>query len=249
MALRRETREQWGARPPNGRNYIDKRVAARGGVAVHYPGADASYRSWSHAQHQATMRAWQKMHMSRGSRDLEYGSVICPCGIWMEGRTEWDRPLVRVGSNGTSAANSTHTSVQLMVGTREGITQQEKEWLAEAIRWLRSQGWGPFVEPHSRFYATECPGDAIRNALPEIRRMADQGTTPSKGDDDMTKEEHIWLEDILRRVQSMHAGNYLEIGKESPVPPAPGKGGNLTWLDRKLKPLADRLAAIEAKIK
>ena len=180
MALKRETREQVGLKPPNGRNYVDKRVAATGGVAVHYPGADTNYRGQSHDSHRATMRAWQQMHMARGSRDLEYGSVICPCGIWMEGRTEWNKPLVRVGSNGTSAANSTHTSVQLMIGSRQSITQQEKEWIAEAIAWLRSQGWGGDVSPHSRFYATACPGDSIRAALPEIRRLAD-GTIPTPG--------------------------------------------------------------------
>lgn len=168
--LKRETREQWGARPPKNRRYDVNPL----GLGIHWPGSSANFRRMDHKQHQATMRAWQRYHMDvKGSNDLEYGSVICPCLIWMEGRTEFDNWLVRVGSNGSAATNYTHGSIQLMVGINEGITQKEKLALAEAIATERKHGWGNDVKPHSALNrGTECPGNAIRAALPEIIRLA-----------------------------------------------------------------------------
>lgn len=174
MTLKRETRESWGAVPPRARRYD----VGWEGVVIHYPGADARFRDMSHARHQRFMRDWQRMHMNQGSNDYEYGSVVCPCGIWMEARTEWDKPGVRAGSNGTSQANYRYTSVQLMVGTREGITEQEKQWLGEAVAWLRSKGWGRKVLGHRDTFPTACPGDAVYNAIPGIKRYADGGVAP-----------------------------------------------------------------------
>lgn len=172
MTLKRETRAQWGARPPKNRRYD---VTPKG-VAVHYPGSPGSMRGQTHEQCRALLRGWQTMHMNRGSNDLEYGSLICQHGVWMEARTEFRGDLwrVRVGSNGTAAANTTHTSVQLMIGTADRITDQEKRWLAEAIAELRRHGWGPDVKGHRDFYATACPGDSIYRALPDISAMADR---------------------------------------------------------------------------
>lgn len=174
MTLRRETRQSWGAKAPKNRRYVSKATAATGGVAVHYPGALGSMRGLTHDQHRSLLRQWQAMHMNRGSNDLEYGSLICPCGVWFEGRTEFDNWLVRVGSNGSASANDNFTSVQLMIGAADKITANEKEWLAEAIATLREHGWGDRVTGHRDHYSTACPGDSIYNALPEIRRMADR---------------------------------------------------------------------------
>ena len=175
MALKRETRKQWGAPPDKGKRWVPASVAATGGVAVHYPGASGSFRRFTHSQCQGLLQQWAYMHMNRGSMFLEYGSLICHHGFWMEGRTTFGEGwLARVGSNGTAKANDNYTSVQLMLGTDDVITETEKEWLAEAIGTLREHGWGNRVRPHSDFYATACPGVSIRNALPEISRMADR---------------------------------------------------------------------------
>lgn len=184
MALQRETREQWGARPPRHRRYD---VTPKG-VAVHYPGADAQFRAMTHDQHQALLRQWQAQHMARDSNDLEYGSLICPCGIWMEGRTEFDNPMVRVGSNGNAAANRDYTSVQLMLGNAEPITDREVQWLGEAIAWLRGEGWGPKIVGHRDLSSTACPGDSIYQALPRIKAAAanpQQQQPQPKGRSDM----------------------------------------------------------------
>lgn len=190
MALKRETRAQWGAPPDKGKRWVPASVAATGGVGVHYPGATGSLRRLTHDQCRGLLRQWAAMHMNRGSMFLEYGSLICHHGVWMEGRTTFDGGwLARVGSNGTTAANDNFTSVQLMLGTEDRITDEEKGWLAEAIHELRRHGWGPAVQPHSHFYATPCPGDSIRMALPEIRRMADRwkDTGMALTDDDVDR--------------------------------------------------------------
>lgn len=174
MSLRRQTREQWGALPPKAR----RSDVTKQGVAIHYPGANSLFRTMGHATHQSLMRQWQAQHMNRGSNDLEYGSVICPCGIWMEARTEWDRPFTRVGSNGTAAANTSHTSILMMLGTGEAINDQEMRWAGEAVAWLREQGWGPDLKGHRDFVATACPGDSIYRALPTIDAYARQGAPP-----------------------------------------------------------------------
>jgi hypothetical protein len=175
MSLKRETRKDWGAPPDKGKRWVSAATAKTGGVAVHYPGASGSLRRLSHHQCQSLLRQWAAMHMNRGSMFLEYGSLICHHGIWMEARTTFDGGwLARVGSNGTTAANDNYTSVQLMLGTDDTITENEKEWLAESIATLRDHGWGSQVRPHSHFYSTACPGPSIRNALPEISRMADR---------------------------------------------------------------------------
>lgn len=174
MALVRQTRQEWGAEPPKYRRYISAAVAATGGVAGHYPGSSGSLRHTPHSLHEQLLREWQQQHKARGSNDLEYGSVICPCLIWMEGRTEFDNWLVRVGSNGTTRSNDNFTSVQLMLGVDDVITDAEKAAFAEVTFTLREHGWGRALLGHRDFVGTACPGDSLYNALPEIRRMADR---------------------------------------------------------------------------
>lgn len=172
MSLIKETREDWNAALPKGRRYD----TSREGVALHYPGASAKFRSMSHSQHKSLVKAWQYDHMvNRNSLDLQYGSVLCPCGKWMEGRTEWDNPLVRVGSNGTLQSNYRYTSISIMLGTDESITEQEKQWVGEAVAWLRSQGYGNAVVGHRDTFPTACPGNSIYQAIPDIKKYAAGG--------------------------------------------------------------------------
>lgn len=202
MTLKRETREQVGLKPPKNRRYDVNRK----GVAIHWPGAAVEFRSMPHSKHREYVRNWQTMHMQRGSNDLEYGSLICPCGIWMEARTEFDKPMVRVGSNGSAQANADYTSVQMMLGNREQITRQEIAWLGEAVAWLRSQGWGRAVVGHRDLSQTSCPGDSIYAALPQIRSAAD-GRGTDHHDDDEEDDDMAWL--MIRR---QNGATYLLCG-------------------------------------
>jgi hypothetical protein len=211
MTLKRETRQQWGAKAPRNRRFD---VSLKG-VAIHYPGATGSMRQLTHDQHRSLLRQWQAMHMNRGSNDLEYGSLICPCLIWMEGRTEFRKSgstnywQTRVGSNGTAAANTSHTSVQLLIGAADTPTDAEVRALAEAVATLRKEGgWGNSVLGHRDHSSTACPGDAIYRTLPTIRKLADNWT----GDDDMplNDADKKWLrEEIRKGVRDALAGKDL----------------------------------------
>lgn len=206
--LRWETRQAWGARAPKNRRYD---VGLRG-VSIHYPGANAKFRDMTHAQHQKFMRDWQAMHMGRGSNDLEYGSVICPCGIWMEARTEQNRPQVRVGSNGNSDANYWYTSIQMMLGTGEEIRQREINWLGEAVAWLRTNGWGDEVVGHCDLSQTACPGNSIYASIPSIIAAADRhGSGQPEPEEPEPEEEEEEGEDMLI-VRKPNGATFLIIG-------------------------------------
>lgn len=165
-----ETRQQWGAAPARG---VRTDVTPRG-VSLHWPGP-GSFAGQSHGRCREVMRSWQAMHMARGSLDLEYGLVVCPHLRVMEGRTVKGRPLTRVGSNGTAAANTTHTSVQLMRGASDGPpTVAELRVLGWVVGWFRDGGWGPAVTGHRDHFATSCPGPALYAALPRVKKFADE---------------------------------------------------------------------------
>ena len=205
--LRWETRQAWGAAPPLNRRYD----VGWKGVVLHWPGANAAFRSMPHSQHQAYLRQWQQQHMARGSNDLEYGSVICPCGIWMEARTEQDKPGVRVGSNGSSNTNYLYTSVQLMVGTSEGITDQEQRWLGEAVAWLRARGWGHELLGHRQTSSTSCPGDAIQTAIPQIAAYASNPPAPEEPPEDPMSQVIFFTYQGNRYAAYPFAGVYRKI--------------------------------------
>lgn len=152
--------------------------------------------------------------MERGSNDLEYGSILCPCGILMEGRTEQERPMVRVGSNGTADANRRYTSVQMMLGTQEPPTDLEITWLGEAVAWLRSKGWGPAVVGHRDLSPTSCPGDDLYAALPRIRAAADRaagGSRPQPAPSLIPEPEHE-EGDTMYVVRSVAGAAYIVDG-------------------------------------
>lgn len=207
-----ETRQQWGGKPPRNRRYD----VTPEGVAIHWPGARTDFRARPHEHHQRFMRQWQEMHMEdQGQNDIGYGSVLCPCGILMMGRTEPDKPLVRVGSNGTADANRRYTSVQMMLGTQEPPTDLEITWLGEAVAWLRSKGWGPAVVGHRDLSQTSCPGDALYAALPRIRAAADRaagGSRPQPAPSPIPEPEHEEGDTTMYVVRSVAGAAYIVDG-------------------------------------
>jgi hypothetical protein len=65
----------------------------------------------------------------------------------------------------------------------------------------------------------------------------DFGQWPRPQEGDVTPEQDQILRDTAAIVHSMHGGNYLT-----------ANGGDLSWLDQKLQPILDRLAAVESKV-
>jgi len=68
----------------------------------------------------------------------------------------------------------------------------------------------------------------------------------------MTPEEHGWLEDAMRRIQQMHANEYLPFDAALDNIPPWQAGGNLSFLqtqvDAALAPLAAKVSALQAAV-
>jgi hypothetical protein len=80
----------------------------------------------------------------------------------------------------------------------------------------------------------------------------DQDNSISSGVVDMTPEEHGWLEDAMRRIQQMHANEYLPFDAALDNIPPWQAGGNLSFLqtqvDAALAPLAAKVSALQAAV-
>ena len=79
-----------------------------------------------------------------------------------------------MGVAGTAAV-PVDASISIMLGTDESITEQEKQWVGEAVAWLRSQGYGNAVVGHRDTFPTACPGNSIYQAIPDIKKYAAGG--------------------------------------------------------------------------
>ncbi len=76
------------------------------------------------------------------------------------------------------------------------------------------------------------------------------GVDNQEADMELTGTSLAWLEDILRRVQSMHRDGFQPFDPDIDPPPSWRIGGDLTFLDQKLtaalSPIAERLGQISA---
>ena len=185
MTLKISSRADWGM-PPTTFRYDMNRPDP--GIAIHYPGP-GRFRYSSHQACLDQVRAWDQQHRNRGSLALEYGAVICQHGYLIEARSTWQRMQARPGSNGSAYANGEAISIQFMAGTDDPPpSDQEYQWMGEAVARAVSQGCRLSVTGHRDWYATACPGDPIYNNLGTIKRYAQGGTpppTPTPEDDDM----------------------------------------------------------------
>ena len=171
--VRRETREQLRMTPPARRR--DDTI--RRGLVVHWPGVNWPGADWSARDHsvcQQKWREWQAFHMSRGSNDIEYGSALCYHRVWMEGRIEFDRWDVRVGSNGTAEANYLYGSFSILIGPDDPLTQDLLRAAGEVVREHRDHGFGNVLKGHRDIVQTTCPGDAVFRAIPLIEKYAQE---------------------------------------------------------------------------
>lgn len=151
------------------------------GVVIHYIGPGR----WAHHTPEHMLREIRRWHLggSGGYCDISYSLLVSANpnrrGI-LEARSTAARPRVRPGSNGTRAANERNYSICVTMGVSDPAPA---EWLlqdiAAGVRWLRARGAGRAVTPHSQHIATSCPGTPLRNALPRIRQLADQGGAPA----------------------------------------------------------------------
>jgi hypothetical protein len=75
---------------------------------------------------------------------------------------------------------------------------------------------------------------------------------PKQEDEMLTPTQNAWLEDILRRVQSMHVYGFEAIDPIKRVPPGWGAGGDLSFLEKKtaaaVAPVLAELGKLRAEV-
>lgn len=239
---RRQTREEIGLVEPN-----DRRTdTSREGVTIHWPGINWEGIDWSGRSHdvcEEKWRQWQEIHMGRGSNDLEYGSGLCFHRVWMEGRLEFDRWDVRVGSNGTRDANYTHGSLCILIGPDDPLTDDLLRAAGEIIGEMRSHGWGEDLKGHRDFVQTTCPGDRLYAALPTIDRYAKESPV------DLSPET---IEELVTKVAkrvNMVGGDWNAEGEpHDPTPKDGDADSNPERLDQRVREIEKVVRRTEEKV-
>lgn len=147
------TRARWG-----GPATIGTATPVRQGIAVHYDGGAAKgLAAKDHSACTANVKAIHNYHLNTQKwAGIGYAWLICPHGYVYEGR----------GFDRTQAAqpggNSSHQSVQFMLGGDERPTPAMYEAWYQLRDHLYSRGVAKNIRPHSSWIATTCPGTYLR---------------------------------------------------------------------------------------
>lgn len=149
-------RTEWGARPP--------RSAAPpirpSGITIHWEGPPMG--SYGHYGCKGKVREIQRFHMdNRGWSDVAYTALVCRHGDVFVGRG----PNRRTAANGSNAGNTAHLAVCVLMGQGDTLAAAALAGVRDAIEWLRREGAGHEVRPHSYWRPTACPGDELRHAI------------------------------------------------------------------------------------
>jgi hypothetical protein len=107
----------------------------------------------------------------RGYNDIGYHAVVTPDGTVCAGRPAWKIgahcKFHNTGSLGLSFIGFYHPPKNNKLSQLQinGAVQQ-------LVQWCRSYNISPqAIYPHSKFGSTACPGDRIRERMPEIQRL------------------------------------------------------------------------------
>lgn len=205
------SRSEWGARPPRS---ISTNITPSSCTA-HYGGGPVwNGRIGDHSVCADVMRSWQNFHMDdRGWSDIAYNMVACPHGYVFVGRGHG----VRSAANGTNTGNQNSYAVCYLAGEGDPLTEDGKRAFLEAAQLLGQ----PLTKVHSDWFATSCPGDAVRAW---VRAGAPAGTadipqpTPTAGDDDMTPEQAQALTELVGLARSTNSAvGAIHVGVMDPT--------------------------------
>lgn len=152
-----DTREDWGAAPSRGVNFVD--LSEKADFLTHHDGAARLHLAdKSHDACLERVRAVQRFHMgpSRGWDDIGYNTLLCPHGRLIEGRG-----VLAVGAQ-CPGHNRSGIGSQLMVGGSDPnparmLNRQRKFY--DTLVGLRGSSMRKMG--HRDGVATECPGDEL----------------------------------------------------------------------------------------
>lgn len=142
-------------------------VAAKGdqiiGVALHYPGSPGTIGEESDAEVAARLEGYRRTHVNvNGWKDIAYNVAVDQRG------TLWTLRGVsrQSGANGTTAANRSRGAILMLIGNTETPSQKMIDAVLYAARlWDVRYSGVKYLNPHSKFVSTACPGAKVRRLL------------------------------------------------------------------------------------
>jgi N-acetylmuramoyl-L-alanine amidase len=180
------TTDEWGARRPRGPlHHVGRPVETIfHHTAGHHPEISLP-RDESRAEAIAYARAIQHAHMSPSSSDPSkpwndsgHNFLICRNGLILVGRHQ-SLPLIREGRmvlsahcpgrNGQPGIEHEHLGGEAMTPAQLRSSVWLHAWIIDRCRMFG----GRVIAPHSRYFATACPG-ALAAQLPLVRRRVDE---------------------------------------------------------------------------
>lgn len=133
------------------------------GVALHYPGQAASIGLESEAGTANRLERYRRDHVNRnGWADIAYNVAVDQRGnVWtLRGVSR------QSGANGTTEANRTRGSILCLIGNTEAPSAAMIDAVLYAARlWDVRYPGIRYMNPHSRFVRTACPGATVRRLL------------------------------------------------------------------------------------
>lgn len=145
------TRAEWGAVPAKSKTALQTNK-----WCLHYLGEDVGPTTLE--QSKARVKQIQYFHMTSdqiakgGGSDIAYNWLVDSLGNVFEGRGYG----VRSGANGSNYANDNYYAVCYLGGPNDTYTAAAQAAMVELLAMATD------VQPHSRFFATACPGNTIR---------------------------------------------------------------------------------------
>lgn len=137
------------------------------GVALHYPGTAGTIGTESEAKTAARLEGYRRQHVNvNGWKDIAYNVAVDQRGnIWtLRGVSR------QAGANGTTSANRSRGAILLLIGNSEPPSPAMIDAALYAVRlWDVRYPGVKYVNPHSRFVSTACPGFAVRRLLNDGR--------------------------------------------------------------------------------
>lgn len=152
------------------------------GVVFHWPGDNKS--DIIHKPGQALVEYFRYIHTQRnGWSDIGYHYVINrnAHGIWCV----YDgRPDSRIGAHSGTNWGNQHIGINIAYGMDEKLPIEALRVAAQLVADLaKKYGFGinsKTILGHRQIIPTQCPGDDLQNALPEIMKMSISGVSNAK---------------------------------------------------------------------
>ena len=133
----------------------------RSSVTVHWPAMNDCMSKGDTVGHQFCLDLTKQIEaehlaeVDQGYCAIAYNLLVCVHGVVIEGRTAYKRS----GANGTTSANETSGSVNVLVGMNETPSMKMLH-ATRAAAWMLTVNAVPSraLLPHSHWVATQCPG-------------------------------------------------------------------------------------------